>query len=312
VGQGPGGTPPPGTTAQPPDDYLNEVVPIRNGKPGTPITFPGTELADQVACPASTSCETIGFSKPLSKSAFIPLRSGKPGKPVAVAGHDIWFGIACASAGNCVAVGQVTTGPSTSHGVIAVLRKGKALKPKRFSTTSEFDGVSCLNAKTCIAVGSTNLFKHGVFDVISSGHVGKLHVAKSTGGMNGIACGWAKGSCVVPAFTSNKFGVFPARAVIHGTKVTVKKLSNTAPGLTFTCPSVGHCVGFGVVKPNQKGQRAVVAIVTKGHVGPITKVAGAGSTGWVACVKVGSCDAYASSLTGVDPGDILRSFTVTY
>lgn len=314
VGLGPGGTPYPGETAFPPNDYRNEVVPVRNGKPGTPIHFSGTELAELVTCSSSTACETIGYSAPLTTSAFIPLHSGKPGKavPVGGGGTDSWQGIACTSAGNCIAVGQNNAG-GKSKGIVVALRSGKAAKPQLFTSVSSFEGVSCLSAKNCVAVGQNAGFNHGVFTDISKGHAGKIHVVKSTGGMSEIACGWKSGSCVTQATKPvGTAGVLPARGVIHGTKVTVTKLSVTSPAFNYVCASVGHCVAFGVVKPNQPGERAVVAVATNGHLGPIAKISGSGDTGSVACVKSGQCEGYASSLTGQFPGDILRTFTVTY
>ena len=169
------------------------------------------------------------------------------------------------------------------------------------------NAVSCLSASTCDVVGDSTGFKDGILVVVTNGKAGATHVVKSDSEFSGIACGWTKGTCVAPGAISTTQGVFPTRAVIKGTKVKVTKLPATAPGLSYECASIGHCIGFGVINANEQNESGILTIVTRGHFGSVTDVHGTGDVDSVACVRTGSCAAYAS----VPKNDfILRTFTV--
>ncbi len=316
VGAGAGGTAPPGVTPFPPDDYLNEVVPVRDGKPQTPIVFPGAESASVVSCTSATACETAGYATTYRQAAFIPLTKGTPGKPVKVSGYIAWTGLVCTSPGNCVGVGsrRKTANSGSAKGVVIRLHNGKASTEQVLADAAGVSGLSCLSKTTCVAVGQTSDFKFGFVIPITNGHAGAIHVVTSVGAISSVACNWTKNTCAGTGFkTSQKQGVLPVRVLIHGGHVTVTKLSASSPTLSgLTCASRGHCVAFGVAKPDQHGEHAVVAAVTNGKIGPWVTVGGSADAEWVACSRVGSCVGVASSLTGQFPGDILRTFTIQY
>jgi hypothetical protein len=314
VGAAPGGTAPKGVTPYPPDDYLNEVVPVRDGNPGTPVTFPGLESASLISCASATACETAGYSTTYSKASFIPVTKGKPGRPITVgSGFINWTGLVCSSPGNCLGVGswRKTANSATERGVVVGLHNGKASKEQLLADSSGVEGVSCLSTTSCVAVGQTADQKFGFVIPIHNGHVGAIHVVTSAGAISSVACDWTKNTCVGLGYTPvTKIGVYPARVLIRGTRV--RKLPTSTPAASFTCASLGHCVAFGVADPNSRGEHAVVAVVTNGKIGRWVTVGGSGDVGWVACSRTGSCDGVASSLTGQYPGYTMRTFTLAF
>jgi hypothetical protein len=324
VGYGPGGTPPPGEITVPGEamDFRPEIVPIHNGKPGTPVAFPGTESASLIGCGGGTTCIAAGYSKGTSAAAIIPISNGKPGTPVKVAGRIVWHSIECTASTSCIAVGSRYTTPkgNVDHGVIVAMNHGHVGAEMVITTASEIDGVSCTSTTACVAVGdsfSPADHFHGLFLTLNKGRAGKAHIVTKLGGLYDIACSWLKGTCVaggeVLVGPNGSGGGFNGRVLIHGTKTTITELKSASNlNGSYVCAATGSCLAFGVVRPNQPGEHAALYVASKGKIGPNVTVSGDADIGELACSKVGVCTGVASELHGPFGDSSLRAFAFTY
>lgn len=322
VGEGPGGTPPPGTTAYAGEaqDYTNEVVPVHDGVVGTPFVFANGLSGSAISCPGGSSCEIAGASGSSFAPVFIPLASGDPGAPVAVplSGHVVWDDIVCTGAGDCVGVGWTTpsgASSSTQYGFLAVLKGGKLASAQVIKSLGQVNGISCASASLCTAVGSTfsPTFKgHGFFLEITGGKVGAPHVLTDTGGLNSVACPVSAGSCLAfGEVNAGAKGILPVRALITNGAATVTTESDTLPSVDgVACAALGKCIGYGTVDPNEKGEHGYLTTVSGGQLGSPVALPGADSVYTLSCPLAGSCVGIASLQHGAYGDSSVGTFTV--
>jgi hypothetical protein len=322
VGEGPGGTPPPGTTtyAGEAQDYTNEVVPVHGGVVGTPLVFANGLSGSMISCPGGSSCEIAGASGSSSAPVFIPLTNGDPGAPVTVplSGHVVWQDIACTAVGDCIGVGWTTpsgASSSTQYGYIAVLKGGKLASAQVIKSLGQVNGVSCVSASLCVAVGSTfsPTFKgHGFFLEISAGKVGAPHVLSDTGGLNSVACPVSAVGCLAfGEVNAGAQGILPVRALITGGAASVTTESDSLPSVAgVACAAPGKCIGYGTVDPNEKGEHGYVTAVSGGQLGSPVAVPDSDSVYTLSCPLAGSCVGIASVQHGAYGDSSVGTFTV--
>ncbi len=323
VGEGPGGTPPPGTTAYAgePKDYTNEIVPVHNGVVGTPFVFANGLAGSQISCPGGSACEIAGYMGATAAPVFIPLNNGAPEAPVSVplSGHVVWDDIACAGPGDCIGVGWTTpsgASSSTQYGFIVVLKGGHVVSANINKGTGMVNSVSCSSAVLCTAVGSTfsPTFKgHGFFVDISGGKSGALHVLSNTAGLTLVNCLISAGTCLAfGEVSAGSKGILPVQALIKDGSAQVMTESTSTPTLGgIACAALGKCIGYGTVNPNAKGEQGYVTSVSSGgQVGSPALLPGSYSLYTLSCPVVGSCTGVASVQHGAFGDYSIGTFTV--
>jgi hypothetical protein len=86
--------------------------------------------------------------------------------------------------------------------------------------------------------------------------------------------------------------------MVVGGKQSLDVLPGSATTAPAVCPSAGHCVEFGVVGPNTRGEHGFVATALGGKLGADVTVPGSADVYGLSCPLVGSCVGVASYLHG--------------
>ncbi len=106
--------------------------------------------------------------------------------------------------------------------------------------------------------------------------------------------------------------ILPAEVMVVGAKASLEVLPSSATTASAVCPSTGHCVDFGVVSPNTRGEHGFVAAAAGGKLGGAVTVPGSANVYALSCPVLGSCVGIASDLHGAY-GDYSEGiFTLDY
>lgn len=170
--------------------------------PPTVRTVAGTTSVNGLACPDSTTCESVAStSNGKLNDVLVPLTGGTPGAfQVVPPGTSTFAGIACAASNSCVAVGRgirVANGRNSPEAVVLSVPNGKPGKLTSIASSSAtlLQAVACGPGQSCEAVGTDGPLSteggatgHGVFLSVTGGVPGP--VGSVSGGplvLNGIA-----------------------------------------------------------------------------------------------------------------------------
>ena len=171
--------------------------------PPTVSTVAGTTSVNGLACPDSTTCESVAStSNGKLNDVLVPLTGGIPGAfQVVPPGTSTFAGIACVSSSNCVAVGRgirVANGRNTPEAVVLSVANGKPGKLTSVPSSSAalLQAVACGPSHGCEAVGTDGPLSaeggatgHGVFLSVTGGVPGTVDsVSGAPLVLNGIAC----------------------------------------------------------------------------------------------------------------------------
>jgi hypothetical protein len=130
------------------------VVPILDGRPGTPVVVKDVQLQG-IACPTATTCAAVGWKlEGPSKIAgvMVPLTDGHPGTTLVGEKLGALSAVACPSATTCEAVGENV--PTTKGEIVSIVG-GIFGSPVVVPSVALLAGVACTSA-TCEAVGQTS------------------------------------------------------------------------------------------------------------------------------------------------------------
>ncbi len=204
------------------------------------------------------------------------MTDGRAGNPVPTGPVDLEQ-VACPGGPTCVATGVTASGT----GVISWLTKGAVTKTVAVPQANYWSALSCTKSYVCAAVGM-NYVK------ASSGTVEYGFVASVIG------------------------SILPAEVMVVGAKASLEVLASSATTASAVCPSTGHCVDFGVVSPNTRGEHGFVAAAAGGKLGTAITVPGSADVYALSCPVLGSCVGIASDLHGAY-GDYSEGiFTLDY
>ena len=175
-----------------------EIVPITNGKVGTPRAVSGVNSLDAITCLSATTCEAIGRfvdrsrKDPLQQEEgkLVPILHETPRSPIMLP-IDSPDGIACTPiscevVGNCDPCGYgYGSGVHVNHANVV----GKV----RRLYGSELSGIACETSTTCVVVGGAEI-KAGsgpAVSTITNGNPGTIHLVKalsSESSIGGVGC----------------------------------------------------------------------------------------------------------------------------
>lgn len=319
VGAGPGGTAPPGHTSFPglPSDFAYEVVPVTGGRVGTPVPS-GTVDLEQVACPGGPTCIASGVTA--SGAGVIAwLTKGAITKAVAVPQANYWSALSCTKSFVCAAVGMnyvKASSGTVEYGLVASVIGGK-VSARVFRSASAFNAAACTAPASCLVAGSTYNAsyqdRHGVLMRLSSGAPGPMQVVTGTTGLDTLVCGWEQGACLATGTAPGPGGsILPAEVMVVGAKASLDVLASSATTASTVCPSSGHCVDFGVVSPNSRGEHGFVATAVGGRLGTAVTVPGSADVYALSCPALGSCVGIAADLHGRYGDYSVGIFTLNY
>ena len=179
--------------------------------PGPPTvrTVAGTTSVNGLACPDSTSCESVAStSNGKLNDVLVPLTGGIPGAfRVVPPGTSTFTGIACAVSDSCVAVGRGlrnVNGRNTPEAVVLAVTNGTPGKLTSLPSSSAIliQSVACGPSHGCEAVGTSGPLSaeggatgHGVFLSVTGGVPGAVQsVSGAPLVLNGVSCPTA-GTC---------------------------------------------------------------------------------------------------------------------
>ena len=137
-------------------NYTAAIVPITNGQPGTPVTYPDAWYVGGLDCPAVGTCVLDGEAGNSGEGMVATLTGGAAGPVRLVPGTEYLYGAGCTAAGSCLLAGASQAGVSGySHGVL-LTDDGGVLGPVRsVAGTNGFGQVACgATVDQCATVGS--------------------------------------------------------------------------------------------------------------------------------------------------------------
>ena len=172
---------------------------------GPPTVRPvaGTTSVNGLACPDSTTCESVAStSNGKLNDVLVPLTGGIPGAfQVVPPGTSTFTSIACPGSNSCVAVGRgirAANGRNTPEAVALSVANGKPGKLTSIPSSSVtlLQAVACGPSQRCEAVGTNGTLAagggatgHGVFLSVTNGLAGPVHsVSDVPLVLYGIAC----------------------------------------------------------------------------------------------------------------------------
>jgi hypothetical protein len=290
----------------------NVIIPVTDGVVGTEVQLPPSEYISYISCSSGPDCIALGGTTS-GGTSFYWVDSGRVAKTVTVPAKGYyWAGLSCGSATYCVASGSKSVGSQTL-GAVAVMANG-AVSLHRVATVIG-SGVSCYEATACLVVGTSHQGSgtaYGTLVEVKGGVTGLVHTTASDF-LAGVTCGWQAGICrATGSVAAGGGGFYPATAIIKGTTATVTKLAADASPGDAVCPAAGHCVEYGVVNPNSRGEHAFVAVATGGVVANSLTVPGLADVYALSCPQVGACDGVGSLLHGPHGDYSLATFTLRY
>ena len=319
VGAGPGGTPPPGQISirGVPNDHAYEVVPVTDGQVGQPVPTGSVEL-DQVACPGGPTCIATGTTT--SGTGVISwLTKGAVTKTVAVPQANYWSNLSCTKSFTCAAVGTNYSkqGSGTvEYGLVASVIGGK-VSAQVFRSVSYFNAAACTAPSSCLVGGVTFSASYenrsGVLMYLHDGAPGAIQVVHGTTGISTLACWWEQGACLATGTAPGPGGsVLPAEVTVVGAKDSLDVLPSSGTMASAVCLSAGHCIDYGVLNPNTRGEHGYIDVATGGKLAPAVSVPGSSDVYGLSCPVAGSCVGVASYLHGAY-GDFSEGvFTLNY
>jgi hypothetical protein len=296
-----------GTTFEP------EAVPVVDGVAGTPVPLPAGDSAEYIDCFTPSSCTALGTAG--QARALLWLDAGKVTKTVPVPGAQVWNGLACSSPAHCIGVG--TAG---GHGLI-VTWDGKLARHEVASSTA-MNSVSCSGPSACTVVGfqsgQTIAADRGVYVRVAGRVLSSVHTAGGVANFTFVTCGWTATTCEASGEGVASGGsLFPVQTTISATAATTSKAPTGQGQLTTgagpaVCPSVGKCLHFGVMDPNEHGEHGFATVVSAGHYGTAQAIKGTADVYWLSCPVPGSCAGVAGRLDGPDGDFSVATFTLSY
>jgi hypothetical protein len=166
------------------------LVPINNGKLGSPQLVPDTNELLGVAC-AVSACLAVGENaSSVGEGVVVPITNGHAGHVEVVPGTVFFDGVGCSTGTSCVAVGS-------SIGAGSVVVPITADTPGVLHPVSPFlQSVTCPSAHTCYAVGDSAIgvvSSIGVVLPITNGIPGTARQLPNTTDftISAVACGSA-------------------------------------------------------------------------------------------------------------------------
>jgi hypothetical protein len=272
------------------------VVPIADGKPGTPEVFPSTTI-DAISCANSTTCVAVG-DQPiqvwpgcsyLTVGVVYTFTNGnltngqtlQENCPLGFEETISLYGVGCQTGSNCVAVGY----DNNSAGIAVPIKNGDPRREVPIGPGYIY-GAACRSTGVCIVDGEdpgtrepggfAEVFKGGTY--WGSGH----------GALFGVAC-HSTGICMAVGANESSEGVVLPLAPAPRPTVTVAgstSLNGVACGASgFYCSAVGaDHVGVGVLVP-----------ITDERVGKPEKISGTSALSGVGCASVYFCVAVGSA-----------------
>jgi len=319
VGAGPGGAPPPGYTSLPgvPNDFAYEVVPVTDGQVGQPLPTGSVDLG-QVACPGGPTCVATGVTA--SGTHVISwLTKGAVAKTEAVPQANYWGDLACTKSFVCAAVGMNYVKQSSGtidYGVVASVVGGR-VSAQVFRSASAFNAASCTAPSSCLVAGATYNASYqdrrGALLSLHNGIPGAMQVVDGTTGLYTLVCGWEQGACLATGTAPGPGGsILPAEVTVAGGKKSLEVLPGSATTAPAVCASAGHCVDYGVVNPNTRGEHGFVAVAVGGKLGAAVSIPSSADVDGLACPVTGSCVGLASYLHGAYGNYSEGIFTFSY
>jgi hypothetical protein len=270
---------------------------------GRPLPTGPVDL-EQVVCPVGPTCVATGTTA--SGTGVISwLTSGEITKTVVVPQASYWSGLACTKSDVCAAVGMNYVKASSGtieYGLVASVISGR-VSAKVFRSASAFNAAACMAPASCLVAGTTYNAsyqdRHGALMYLHRGVPGALQAVEGTTGLDSLVCGWEQGACLATGTAPGPGGsVLPAQVMVVGGKQSLDVLPGSATTAPAVCPSAGHCVEFGVVGPNTRGEHGFVATALGGKLGADVTVPGSADVYGLSCPLVGSCVGVASYLHG--------------
>ena len=252
------------------------VVPITNGRPGTPIPVTGGSAGLQlfyIGCSTASNCVAVGFDS--NGGVVVPIANGAPGTPIEVAGTHQLNRISCAPAGPCLATG---IDAADGTGVVVPVTGGSPGAVTPVAGTGSLNGVSCPST-TCDAVGQAS-GGGGAVVTITGGVPGIPADPAGVYGFESVAC-VSTSSC--EAVGANFGGVQMAMPITGG--VAGASSTIAAVPISVACASSTVCE---VVGENADGTGAVVPITSGAATSPI--LLDVGKQADVACPSATDCE----------------------
>lgn len=290
---------------------------MTDGRAGNPVPTGPVDL-EQVACPGGPTCVATGVTAS-GTGVISPLTKGAVTKTVAVPQANYWSALSCTKSYVCAAVGMnyvKASSGTVEYGLVASVIGGK-VSAKVFRSASAFNAAACTAPASCLVAGTTYGASYqdhrGVLMRLSSGAPGAMQVVDGTTGLYTLVCGWEQGVCLATGTAPGPGGsILPAEVMVVGAKASLEVLASSATTASAVCPSTGHCVDFGVVSPNTRGEHGFVAAAAGGKLGTAITVPGSADVYALSCPVLGSCVGIASDLHGAY-GDYSEGiFTLDY